>query len=174
MDGGILDKENYLIECFKNIQELIRFTDQKVAAIIVFCTIEIPLFMKQFNSLMLTFSNINTISILVFITGFTYIVLLTLIFYISINNILKPRFAKHYIGTNSTYYFEHISIIKKSDYMEAINNLDKEKMILDISEQVYEVSKILTKKNINCNRAFNILIANIISLAFYILLCRQI
>lgn len=170
-----MEKESFLIEDFKNIQELIRFNDQKAAAILVVCGIILTVFIEV--SKKLTFASIEAlkisedlaIGVTTFVFGIMFCVTIVLILYQCIFNILKPKFANHYTnGDTSILYFEHIANRTKADFKTEIENVDDDSIIENLTDQIYETSKILLSKSKACALIMNLVFANILILLFYI------
>jgi hypothetical protein len=152
MDKGRceLDKISYAIENFKNMQELVRFADQKAGALIVIYGFILTMTYEASNTLEFNIPddpNDNMLGILLFVVG---MILCYLIFYQVYNifdNILKPRLANNYNSKESClYYFEHVAAKNKSDIMSCFEDLDENKMLSDVAGQIYEVSNTLTTK----------------------------
>jgi hypothetical protein len=145
-----MDKILYGIENFKNMQELIRFVDQKAGALLVVYGFVLTIFAERINTL--TFglpkeNNKTIISVLIFIIGATIILLLVTQLYYILVKILKPRLAKNYTSDESClYYFEHVAAKDKSEIVSRFIDMDDNKMLTDISGQIYEVSKVLNTK----------------------------
>lgn len=166
-----MKKADYLLESFKNVQELIRFTDQKVGAVLVLCSIEITIFLKVVESVTISLQNASILGILSFIFGLIFFATLSIILIISILKVLKPRYAKHYSnGKFSNFYFEHIALNKKEILHQSLDNLNIKE---NLEDQLFEVSKILYKKNQYFTIVMNILSINIITLLLFII-CVQI
>ncbi|MCW8897048.1 MAG: DUF5706 domain-containing protein [Flavobacteriales bacterium] len=175
-----MTKTNFLFENFKNIQDLIKFADQKAGAILVICGIILTVFMGFAKPLYIV--NIDnlakcdnlTISILVFILGLVLAILLVVIFGICIFKILKPKFAKNYSeGSSSMFYFEHIAKLTKSEFKERTKSISKKSIKKDLSEQIYEVSKILMQKNKYCAITMNLLFVAVIDLLLFVFFSNQ-
>lgn len=166
-----MKKVEYLISSFNNVQELIRFTDQKVAAVLVICGIQITVFFERTKGLDIAFSSIGLINVLIFLFGLSFSCLLLIILYLSIFHVLKPGFAKNYSTIDfSCYYFEHIALNDKVTFDKKIAIIDEEEQKTEIRDQIFEVSKILYKKNKNCSIIMRLLFFSIISLVAFVFL----
>lgn len=155
---------------FNNVQDLIKFTDQKIAAVLVVCGIKISIFFDHIKLLNFDSSNVSLYSVLIFVLGFAFIVITILIFYLSIIKVLKPGFAKFYNSSSySTYYFEHIALNNKKELYKNIKKSTPKIIKYELTDQLYEVSKILYRKNKNCSKIMVLLFTNIIILCIYIL-----
>jgi hypothetical protein len=168
-----MDKISYALESFKNIQDLIKFADQKAGAILVVIGLIFNAFVQFIANLTFSFPNVTLIGSLTFIAGIVTIICLIVVFYFSIFKILKPRFAKNYQeGELSTFYFEHISFESKNIHNK-FQSINEEIMLKDILDQKIEVSNILNQKNENLSIAFIWLFISIISSIIFILLSTQ-
>lgn len=168
-----MDKISYALESFKNIQDLIKFADQKAGAILVVIGLIFTAFVQFIANLTFSFSNMTLIGSLTFIAGIVTAISLIVVIYFSIFKILKPRFAKNYQeGELSTFYFEHISFESKNIHTK-FQSINEEIMLKDILDQKIEVSNILNQKNENLSIAFIWLFISLISSMTFILLSIQ-
>jgi hypothetical protein len=164
-------KIDYLKSSFDNIQELIRFTDQKIATVLVVCGIEITVFFDLSKNFTVSVCNNTFIQISSFIVGVIFVLLNLIIMYLCIIKVLRPRFANHYSSKDySIMYFEHIALNTKQMLKDEVYELDKERQVNELSDQLFEISKILYDKNRNCSVIFYMVFINIISLLVYVLL----
>lgn len=168
-----MDKISYALESFKNIQDLIKFADQKAGAILVVIGLIFTAFVQYLEKLTFSLANATFIGVMTFMSGIGTIVSLSIVIYYSIFKILKPRFAKNYQeGELSTFYFEHI--LKESKKIHTkFETITSEIMLKDILDQKIEVSNILNKKNHNLSNSFVWLFFSLISSMTFILLSIQ-
>lgn len=171
-----MNKIPYAIENFKNMQELIRFADQKAGAIIVIYGFILSMSYETSKSLVLSLpskTNINMLGIVTFIVGATLILLILFQIYQILNNILKPRLANNYKHSDSClYYFEHVAAQDKSEVMACFANMDESTMISDVASQIYEVSNTLTTKMKMVSNAINNLTYVISAMLIFMLLAK--
>jgi len=168
-----MDKINYALESFKNMQDLIKFADQKAGAILVVIGLIFTAFVQYLGNLTFSFNGLTFIGVLTFMAGFATIICLSFVIYYSIFKILKPRFAKNYQeGELSTFYFEHISKESKNIHTK-FETITNETMLKDILDQKIEVSNILNEKNQNLSISFVWLFFSLISSMTFILLSIQ-
>ena len=168
-----MDKINYALESFKNIQDLIKFADQKAGAILVVIGLIFTAFVQYLGNLTFSLTNPTFIGVLTFIAGIGTIVSLSFVIYYSIFKILKPRFAKNYQeGELSTFYFEHISKDSKNIHTK-FETITEAIMLKDILDQKIEVSNILNEKNQNLSISFVWLFFSLITSMTFILLSIQ-
>jgi len=172
-----MDKSDFSMQNFLNIQEMIRLFDQKsnvlliIYSVIVSAYISIikdTMFVKVLNidSLLLRFK--FTIS---FILSIAIIVLLVIQIYILIYKILKPREAKHYTDEKrSLFYYKHISEMNKEKFISAMNESSNESLSIEIYEQIYEISKIAKKKQDNYNKLANLMFITFVCLFMFMIL----
>jgi len=148
-----MDKVIFALENFKNIQELIKFIDQKAGAILVLYGFIIAAFIEFTNRLFLVNPfeigdyKKSLISIMTFVSGLALVLILLYQLYSILFDIIKPRLAKNYSKNEySLFYFEHIAHIDKKVIIADYENITEERMLAEVIGQVYEVSKIMKKK----------------------------
>jgi hypothetical protein len=166
-----MKKVEFALESFKNIQELIRFIDQKSGAVVVIAGLAFTAYVEFIKNLdFATLSEVSYIGIICFISSFVTVIGLFGVVWISIFQILKPRLAKNYSSEElSLFYFEHLSKLGKVDVKTEFNNLTESKMLENILDQQFEISQIMEQKTENLRRSFNFLFTSIISLMIFIL-----
>lgn len=168
-----MEKINYALESFKNIQDLIKFADQKAGGILIIIGLIFTAFVQYLENLTFSVNKPTFIGVLTFMAGLATIINLSFVIYYSIFKILKPRFAKNYKeGEISTFYYEHINKESKSIHSK-FESLTNEKMLKDILDQIIEVSNILNKKNQNLSNSFIWLFFSLIASMTFILLSIQ-
>jgi hypothetical protein len=176
MRGISMDKATFALEDFKNIQELIRFIDQKAGAVLVIYGFLITAFIEFAKNLIfinpfsLSTSKAITFSIITFLSGAILILILIYQIYYILFKIIEPKVASNYCkGEQCLYYFEHISNMKKSKFMDDIMQLSEDEMLQELSGQVFEVSKIMSKKREDFCKVIRFLYVSIIILLVFIL-----
>ncbi|KAB1065937.1 hypothetical protein [Salibacter halophilus] len=168
-----MDKINYALESFKNIQDLIKFADQKAGAVLIVVGLIFTAFVQYLEKLTFSADNMTIIGTITFITGLATLICMIVVLYYSVFKILKPRFAKNYQeGELSTFYFEHITIVNK-ELHEKYKNISDESMLKDIIDQQIEVSSILNEKNENLAKSFIWLFAALFASIVFIILSIQ-
>ncbi|CAM4003394.1 Hypothetical transmembrane protein [Flavobacterium branchiophilum] len=168
-----MDKINYALESFKNIQDLIKFADQKAGAILVVIGLIYTAFVQYLENLVFSLTNPTFIGVFTFVMGIGTIVCLSFVLYYSLFKILKPRLSKNYREEDlSTFYFEHISKESKNIHTK-FETITEEIMLKDILDQKIEVSNILNEKNKNLSISFVWLFFSLISSMIFILLSIQ-
>lgn len=171
-----MDKIPYAIENFKNMQELIKFADQKAGAIIVVYGFILSMSYEVSKSLVFCVpnkANVGMLGILTFVVGATLLCLIVAQIYYILNSILKPRLANNYNHSDSClYYFEHVAAKDKAEVMSCFANMDEATMISDVSSQVYEVSNTLTTKMQMISRVINNFTYVVIIMIMFILLTK--
>ena len=168
-----MDKINYALESFKNIQDLIKFADQKAGAVLVVIGLIFTAFVQNLEKLTFSTDNVSTIGMITFVTGLVTLICMITVLYYSICKILKPRFAKNYQeGELSTFYFEHINKVNK-ELHEKYKNINKESMLKDIIDQQIEVSHILKEKNEILAKSFVWLFAALFTSMVFIIFSNQ-
>ena len=168
-----MDKINYALESFKNIQDLIKFADQKAGAVLIVVGLIFTAFVQYLEKLTFSLDTLTTLGALTFLSGFTTIFCLTMVLYYSVFKILKPRFAKNYKDSElSTFYFEHINVESK-ELHEKYETIKVEKMLKDIIDQQIEVSNILNEKNKYLSKSFVWLFMSLFASFIFILISIQ-
>jgi len=160
-----MKKTEFALETFKNLQDLVKFIDQKTGATLVISGLILTIYLSLSKNLVFVdYNSINLIGIIVFISGFSTLINIFIVIYKTIE-ILKPRLATNYKNEEkSIFYFEHISISSKKEILNSYNEIDEYKMLKYIVDQQYEVSLILKKKTNDLKITFNYLFVSIISL----------
>lgn len=165
-----MDKLNYAIESFKNIQDLIKFADQKASAVLIVVGLVFTAFVQFLEKLTFSTDSFTLLGNITFLTGIATITSITGVLYFTIFKILKPRFAKNYQeGELSTFYFKHIIEVNKELHKKYENLSDKD-MLKDIIDQQIEVSNILNDKNKNLAKSFVWLFISLFTSMFFIIL----
>jgi hypothetical protein len=165
-----MKKTDFVLESFKNIQDLIKFIDQKSAAVLVISGLIFTGYLEFFKTLeFVSPANASLIGILTFVTSLCTISSLIVTIYISIFLVLKPRLAKNYNKNDfSLFYFEHVSALGKDKVSEAFKLLDETTMEKHIIDQQHEVAIILEEKTSNLGLSFNFLFITVISTMLFI------
>jgi hypothetical protein len=161
-----MNKTEFAFESFRNIQELIRFTDQKAGAVLLFTGVLLPFYESMIRNV--EFIGVETwsiMSIIAFLTSLITLLLLLATITILIFLILKPRLATNY-GDNekSLFYFEHIASANKDSLVESFQKLDEYTELKAVMDQTYEISKILVSKTKYLSYSFITFFASCIGL----------
>ena len=145
---------DFLLEKFKDIQELIRFADQKVAVVLVFIGLEITAVLGVLNNYTpKNYLNFGDITLLFFVILFFGSVAWCL--YIATIKILCPRFAlsdEKYKESDNPFYFGDISKATEEEFIVKAKEITKEDINISLSKELHACSKILVKKLLNCNK----------------------
>lgn len=174
-----MDKNDLLQFNHSNIQELIRFMDQKAGALLVIygflftATIEYAKKLSFINPLQLNNGFLTTLSIAEFVIGLLLTFLLIQQIYIVLFRIIKPRNAKNYTPEElSIVYFDHISQMNKSEYINHIEELPEDNLKIliqnELASQVHEISCIMSQKSKNFNSVLRYLFISIFLLLLFI------
>jgi len=148
-----MKKNEFLINSFSNIQDLIKFFEQKANILLVIYGIVFTSFVTLTNSLrwvgitdeMTIIQNLKAICL--FLLSVSIGVLLVVQLYILIFNVIKPNKARHYKnGSKSLFYYSHIAEMEKEDFLKEVLKKNEAEYDKEVAEQVYEVSKIAEKK----------------------------
>ena len=168
-----MDKFIFALESFKNIQDLIKFIDQKSSAVLVVTGLIFTGYTQFLEGLIFT-SNFNSLGFLTFISSLSTLISLLIVIYISIYKVLKPRVATHYTANEySLFYYEHIYQIGKDNILKQYNNLNSDVILKNIIDQQHEVSHILSKKTKFLSYSFSWLFVSIVSTLFFIIFSIQ-
>lgn len=170
-----MNKTEYALESFKNIQNLIKFIDQKSGAVLVIAGLIFTGYIEFLKDIELTIPKSATFfEIVTFIAILVTAISLIIVIYISIFKVLKPRLAKNYKKDEfSLFYFEHLSALGKEDVSIQYQTLDDQGMLKHIIDQQHEVSEILKRKTSELGKSFNYLFISIFSLIIFIISSLQ-
>jgi len=175
-----MNKIEFALEDFKNIQELIKFIDQKSGFLLVIQSILVSIFVNIFdNSVLinpfLISENLDFFkSIILFLLSLSFIIILIIQIYKIIFEILLPKKAINYKNDEkSLFYYEHITRFERDEFCKTYNTLDEEKILSTILFQIYEVSKIMKAKETSYTIATKLLFMSTIIL-FVILIINKI
>jgi hypothetical protein len=170
-----MDKTTFAFESFKNIQDLIKFVDQKSSAVLVVTGLIFTGYIQFIQGLTFSFTeNLNFYGIMTFFTSMSTLLSLLMVVYISIFKVLKPRTAKHYAkDETSLFYYEHIAKVGKESILESYKTVNTDIMLKNIIDQQHEVSKILNEKTTELGKSFNWLFASIVTVVIFIIFSIQ-
>ncbi|MBC6695800.1 hypothetical protein H9L25_03315 [Terrisporobacter mayombei] len=163
---------NHCLENFKNIQELIKFADQKASGLLVVYGFLITIYINFFEDT--KFIGLQEASIknwMILLLGLVFcITMIVQIFYV-VFKIIVPRKASNYENeAKCTFYYEHVAKMGKINFIELIRNESIDSNIDDVASQIYEISRILDKKYENIRFCIKLLILSVISLIGYVIL----
>lgn len=159
---------SFALENLKNIQEMIRFADQKAGAVLVVYGFLITIYIEIGKSLSFAVTNTSKAGICAFIIGAMSGALIVHEIICLFIKVIRPRLAKNYVdGERCIYYFEHVALCSRTELVESITNIEEVSMISEIATQIHENSKILTRKLTAIKAAINRLIATGILVAIY-------
>jgi hypothetical protein len=162
-----MTKIEYVKSCFDNVQQLIRFADQKVGAALVLAGIEITLFYNLSKAALFALPELTFWTALSFMSGAVFIIAMAIVILLSILGVLRPRFAKTYKGQFSLYYFEHVATNTKQRMYQSVRQLTPNRQLRELSDQLYETSRILHVKNMRCSTIMIVLLVSVLSLLTY-------
>lgn len=170
-----MNKHDFALESFKNIQDLIKFIDQKAGAILVISGLIFTGYIEFLKGLeMSSLESTSFIGLMTFLSSLVTVLSLILVLYLSVFKVLKTRLAKNYSNEEySLFYFEHLVKLGKSKIEEDYKILDEPKMLKYLIDQQYEISVILEKKTKNFRITLNILFISIISLVIFTICTTQ-
>ncbi|MBE7696315.1 hypothetical protein [Tenacibaculum finnmarkense] len=166
-----MKKTEFALESFKNIQELIKFVEQKSGAVLVIAGLIFTGYIEFLKNL--EFSEISSISlfgVIVFLSSISTAISLMLLIHKSIFKVLKPRLAKNYQGNEiSLMYYEHLCCIDRDEIYSKYENLTEKKILKDIIGQQHEIAKILSEKILELGKTFNYLFISLFSVIIFII-----
>ncbi|HCT84698.1 MAG: hypothetical protein DKM50_00585 [Candidatus Margulisiibacteriota bacterium] len=170
-----MNKINFILEDFKNVQDLIKFTDQKASIIllvysfVIKALIDFSSNVTYVNPFTFKHSTGTFLSVVTFIVGATLVIVLLVQLYYMLFKIIKPRLSKHFSHQDhSVFYFEHIARMKKADFVTQYDDINEDRMFNEILDQLYEVSRILSRKTANLRVAVNFFYLSLILMVVYI------
>lgn len=170
-----MNKLEFTFESLKNLQDIIKFTDQKSGGILVLAGIMITTFIDATKDLrIITFSESNTKDIVLFILGFITIFFISLSIWINVYKILRPRLATHYKPeTSSPIYFSHIANLSdKKILFKKINNSNEDYLLNSLTDQIYELSKIVESKMFNLKLSIDFIAVAALALVLFVTLAK--
>lgn len=170
-----MDKLTFALESFKNIQDLIKFVDQKSGAFLVVTGLIFTGFVQFINGLIfIRPENITFFSVIAFFSGLSTFVCLIFVVCLNIFGVLKPRKAKDYQkGESSLFYYEHIFNNGKDQILTKYEGIDEKSMLKDILHQQHEISGILINKTTKLNTSLYWLFASVVSVSVFIISSNQ-
>lgn len=166
-----MDKEriNFADHTFKNIQELIRFLDQKCTFNIlltgVLCAIICGPVLEEFKKISINpRTNFNYTLMIIFLV---YVIFAFRTFwYSTMSTIARPNMLGNHCGAKSMIF--PLMILKefnKSDakYLETLKELSSEQILAEYSQQILEISNIYSIKQAYSNKSSNALVLSVSS-----------
>lgn len=170
-----MKKTEFALEAFKNIQELIKFVEQKSGAVLVIAGLIFTGYIEFLKTLEFTsLSSSSIFGIIVFISSITTTISLILVIHKSIFKVLKPRLAKNYRENEfSLLYYEHLCCQERNQIYNQYKSLTYKKILKDIIGQQHEISKILSEKTLELGKSFNYLFVSMFSVIIFIISTYQ-
>jgi hypothetical protein len=175
-----MDKNDLMLHNHTNIQELIRFIDQKAGALLVIygfiftATIEFSKDLKLINPFALKGWDFIH-STLLFLSGIFLILLLIYQFYYILFKVIKPRSAQNYTQEEaSVLYFDHISKRTKADYLIHYSGISDIDIKNEMLAQIYEISCIMSQKSERFNSILKYLFLTVLLLLIFIFLSKTV
>lgn len=172
-----MSRVQFALENFRNIQELIRFIDQKAGAIIIVYGFILATFIEFAKKLLfinpIELTNLQDIllSLFIFVSGLILMIMLLYQLYFVLFKIIRPRLAKNYSENEySIFYFEHISYMNREKLFNDFKNITEDRMLDEILGQVYEISDIMREKTESLSEAIKYFFFSILLLLIFILL----
>ncbi|MEK4718099.1 Pycsar system effector family protein [Priestia sp. FSL W8-0524] len=171
-----MDRTTAAFENLRNIQDLIKFMDQKAGALFVVYGFIITIFvefskrLKFVNLLELDSFGEIILSSITFLIGTVLIFYMAYQLYLIVVFILKPRKSMHYNPQHlSVMYYGHISEMGKSNFVQKFEDMEDKELTKEVLEQVFEVSKIMEQKSNYLEKTMRCLPYTIIGLLIFIL-----
>ena len=171
-----MKKIEFALESFRNIHDLIKFTDQKASAVLVLAGLVITVFLKLSENLyFVSPSKSSIVQFFAFVAGAITILGLTYVICLITLKVLKARLAENYNQNElSIFYFEHINQIDKLEMTEKYKSLKKDEMLTYVLDQQSEVSRVLCSKIRFLNQSLIVMLLSIVMLLVFIVLTRLI
>lgn len=176
-----MDKDELMLHNHTNIQELIRFIDQKAGALLIIygfiltATIEFAKDLKFIDPFALKKGWDTFQSTLLFADGLFLLAILIYQIYFILFEVIKPRQAKNYTQDEaSVLYFNHISKLSKEHFVTHYMNISDVDIKKEMLKQIYEISCIMSHKSENFNSILKYLFATIFSLLLFIFLSKTV
>ena len=166
------------VEVFKNIQELIRFTDQKAGVLILAQGVLLGIFARHSSTSYIPDALDSNLCVCsgafwsiippsIFLLASLFVIFFTII------GVLKPRLASNYEHKEpSLIYFEHIASMTKTEFITCWDTLGENQKDLEMhyAEQIHEISKILKKKIERTDQAIRVCCISLISFLVYLII----
>lgn len=170
----MMDRTSFALEDFRNIQDLIKFIDQKAGAVLLVFGFILTAFIDFARDMVIISpKGANAISIVTFIAGLVLVVDLIYQIYFILFKVIDPQKAKNYCSNEKClFYFEHIASMEKEHFMKQFSDMDEDDIEKEILGQVYEVAKILDNKRNNFCISLRHLYGSAILLLVFILLTK--
>lgn len=176
-----MDKDELMLYNHTNIQELIRFIDQKAGALLVIygfiftATIEFAKDLKFIDPFLLKNGWDTFQSILLFANGLFLLAILIYQVYFILFEVIKPRHAENYTQDEvSVLYFKHISKGSKEEFVSKYENISDSDIKIEMLKQIYEISRIMSQKSENFNSILKYLFGTLFSLLLFIYLSKMV
>jgi hypothetical protein len=167
-----MDKLDFALESFKNHQDLIKFMDQKSGVVLVVCGLILSAFIEFSKNLVFVHASLSLTQVVVFLLGLSTISLLGFTIYIAVD-VLRPRLAQGYVsGDLSLFYFKHLASVDKNRIYNEFLSANRTHSLKILTDQVYELSRILDKKMTAVHNSMNFLLWCIGSLLLFIMFSR--
>ena len=173
-----MEKEDFMLENFKNCQDMIRLFEQKANILLIVYGVLLTYYIQVSNLLKYTaLATLGFIEAIKAVSTFLLLVSSIIIFiygmYLIIYKILMPSSAKYYNDQKkSVFYFGHISSMEKDCYRNTVIALKDDNILGEIIDQVYEVSKIAQIKQDNYAKVSKLLFLNLVMIiVLSILIC---
>jgi len=136
---------------------LIKFADQKVAAISVFIALEVTAVLEMIKNYDFTLNDTFCIRDTVFTIFFIQFLILffisiTVCLYYAITGVLKPIFQTETEKSDNLFFWENTEKRKETEFINAVNEIKDEEINVSISSYIFITSKRLRKKLDNCGR----------------------
>lgn len=165
-----MKKTEFALETFKNLQDLVKFIDQKTGATLVISGLILTVYLSFSKNLVFSdFNTIKLIEVIVFLSSIITLSSIIIVIYKTIK-ILKPRLAKNYENDEkSLLYFEHLSEMTREQILNNYNEIDENLILKYFVDQQYEVSLILGKKTKELKKTFDYLFVSILFLIIFII-----
>lgn len=174
-----MNKHELLQFNHSNIQDLIKFIDQKAGALLIVygllftATIEFAKDLEFINPFKLSDQLAFLFSIFTFLTGLSLVILLLYQIYVVLFEIIRPRGARNYTQEEqSIIYFDHISKRSKVEFLNHFNQIPEDQFENIIEEeliqQVYEISCIMKSKSEKFNEVLKFLFASTLLLLAFV------
>jgi hypothetical protein len=159
----------YEIDSFKNIQELIRFSDQKAGVMLVVQGVFMTLFFRSFGPSLEVLSLVGKVDRSTYMTytvaviSILFVVSGALVFWLCLHCVIRPKLAGEDVKCpGPLFYFETISRMSPRNFERNYNKLNEEEVESQILEQTHIIAERMTEKTGKLNHAADCLLFSIL------------
>jgi hypothetical protein len=144
-------------EAYKQVQDLIRFIDQKAGALSALYLFGAATFFSRAEGVPwhhLAQPRPGPWAILGLFVAVLFLVITTAQLVVLLNNIVRPRTDTPASGNQNLFYYEHVAAMELADFLQQAGSKSEQELLNDLYAQVHEVSQIAQQKVRHLSNAF--------------------